>query len=493
LLEYISLSWGATNIRRHKGEWMKHLLVAASFAVALLSVAANGQCPAYTHKADVIAGTPGAMQDGWCVYAKEGTNGLFKTNVRSFGEAVVTGTSSDRPTSMDVSPDGQWIVYLNSDNNVYLVKSSGGTRTRVPLVYFNVASLGLTWTGFYRNSPNGLEIFYPDFNWAGKAYLCAIPVDLSGATPTFGTARTILESQSPNDAQRQYTLWIQQGSCSVWGDQVFALFQFAGGNLLNGFATIPSAGAGKAMYANLYQFSQAVSINYYGCGETMSHDGQYCASNSALVGDSCVPNKEVLPAAMDHKGPYITKFMRQGTDPVVAIDAQIMDARFGRSINWCPASPLNYRQGTFDEVDFNEWNFSNDNNYLVGDVKGSGIAGFGLSYGVWVVYWPNNTWTQITPATTAIHYREPALFFTSVGVVPGAPSMHSRLPAGRQALLCAGPAGRQVLLPRGVTRLSVFDARGRMVWTYQRLNASSEASVVLPANAGNGLFSTSLK
>jgi hypothetical protein len=472
---------------------MKYPLFAASLALFLLVSGSSGQCPSYTHKTDVIVGTPGALQDGWCVYAKEAAAGLFKTDVRSFSESVVTGTSGDHPSSMDISPDGQWVVYLNTDNNVYLVNSAGGTRTRVPLVYFNVASLGLTWTGFYRNSPNGLEIFYPDFNWAGKSYLCAIPVNLSGATPTFGTARLILESQSPNDAQRQYTQWIQQGSCSVWGDQVFALFEFPGGNLLNGFALIPSAGAGKAMYANLYQFSETVSINYYGCGETMSHDGQYCASNSAYVGDSCVPCKETLPAAMDHKGFYITKFMRQGTDPAVAIDAQIMDARFGRSINWCPASPVNYRQGTFDEVDFNEWNFSNDHNYLVGDVKGSGIAGFGLSYGVWVIEWPNNTWTQITPNTTTIHYREPALFFTSVGVVPGTPSLHSRLPAGRQTLLCAGSSGRQVLMPRGTTRLSVFDARGRLVWTYQRLSAGGQGSIALPVSVGNGMFTVSLQ
>ena len=58
---------------------------------------------------------------------------------------------------------------------------------------------------------------------------------------------------------------------------------------------------------------------------------------------------------MDHKGFYITKFLRKGVDPPIAIDSQIDDPTYGRSINWCPQQ---YRLGTYNQVNFNEWNFS---------------------------------------------------------------------------------------------------------------------------------------
>lgn len=437
-------------------------------AVVLGYTSTIAQCPTYTHKDDVVVGNPGDLPNGWLVYRKGtpgggGTgwqNGLFRSPVNSFAETVVTGTSGDSPTSMDISPDGEWIVYL-SGGSIYLVKSTGGSRTEVPYVNFNVASLGLSWTGFYRNSPNGLEIFYHDFNWAGQVYLCAIPVDLSGDTPAFGTARMILESQPPNSPGYEYALWIQSGSASVWGDQIFGLFQYTTKKTLNGFAVIPDGGSGIATFADFYQFTQQPAEDYWGCGQTMSHDGLFCASNSANVGDTCVPNKSVGMVGSDHKGIYITRFLRAGETPSMAIDDQIMDPTYGISINWCPEQ---YRVGDFSQIDFTNWNFSNSNQYLAGVLKGSAVESQGFSYGIWVVHWETSTWTQVNPNTTSAVYDEPALYFPGLSSVT--PERRSQSPAQSspiaQSLVAAGAV---LAVPSNATTLRMFDMQGRETWS----------------------------
>jgi hypothetical protein len=158
---------------------------------------------------------------------------------------------------------------------------------------------------------------------------------------------------------------------------------------MNGFVTIPDNGNGIAGFDDFYQFAAPPPEEYWGCGQTMSHDGRYCASNSALIGSACVLNKLHDPDPMDHKGFYVTRFLRSDVAPI-AINDQIEDPSYGVSINWCPAD---YRIGDDVQVDFTNYNFSNSNEYLAGVLKGSVIAQLDFSYGIWTVHWPTNTWT----------------------------------------------------------------------------------------------------
>lgn len=461
---------------------------AMGIAVVVISwgVVFAQQCPTYTHKDDVVIGDASSLPDGWVVYRKGSvsggdaswSNGLYRSSVRSFAETQVSGTGSHKPTSMDISPDGQWIVYLNTnDGDIYLVPSAGGTPVRVPYVNFNEASLGLRWTGFYRNSPNGLEIFYHDFNWEGDVYLCAIPVNLTGAAPSFGTARKLVASQPPGGAGFQFTVWIQSGSFGVCGDQVFGIFKYPNNMTMNGFVTIPQNGTGIANADNLYQFSSLPSEDYWGCGQTMSPDGLYCASNSALVGSTCVPNKLHSPDPMDHKGFYITRFLRNDM-PAIAIDDQIEDPEYGVSINWCPEQ---YRIGDDSQVDFTNYNFTNSNEYLVGVLKGSAVAQLNLSYGIWVIQWASSSWTQINPNTTSTIYDEPAAYFPGLSSVRDDRGVRDAGNAGQPpARARLHTLGARMHVPAGVDEFRVYDMNGRMVWRHTGSMRAGEPSVSVP-------------
>lgn len=434
------------------------MLVRSCMALAVVAMTASAsfsQCPSYTHKDDVVLGTTANLPDGWVVYGKNGVNGLFKSSLRTFSETTVSGTSTDRPTMIDITPDGEWVVYINSnDDGIYVVKSSGGSRTRVPAIYWNNPHLTFFFTGFRRNAPGGgLEIFWLDFSWeaTGGSFVGAIPVSFASGTPVFGTAKKLADT-------KPYFAWPYQGAMHVYGDQIFSIFRYPAGKLANAFLTIPSNGTGVAGPTNFYAFSSEPSQDYWGCGHSISHDGQYCVSNSALIGSACVPNQKNDPV-MDHKGFYVTKFLRQGTDPAITIDAQIDNPLYGRSINWCPTE---YRQGDNTEVDFTEWNFSNDNQYMAGVVKGSAIASLGLSKGIWIVRWLNaNTWTKLTPNTTTTEYVEPAMFINGVGVnrAPASPAGSMRV-AGSRVI-----NGGSITFESGMRGAMVFDMSGRAVWS----------------------------
>lgn len=446
----------------------------AVLLLAALSRPASAQCPSYTHKDDVIAGTPASLPDGWCVYAKPGTNGIFRTNVRAFAETQVSGTSGHSPTCIEVSPDGAWLVYLDTgSDNIYVVPSTGGTARTVPADMLMNPVLGPGFTGFRRGMASGLEIFYSAVRWRNPgvygdtSLLLTIPVTFSASSATFGSVKVVADLPST-------MVWPNSGSFAVWKDQIFGILRYApNAYTMNGFVTVPTEGAGVARDANIYDFTDSPTESYWGCGQTMSHDGLYCASNSRNIGDpNCVPNQESTPT-YDHKGIYITKFLRQGTDPSIAIDAQIMNETYGRSINWCPTA---YRRGTYDQCEFTNWSFSNHNEYLIGISKGSRIATYGLSNGLWVLHWPDNTWTQVSPATTTINYDEPALFFTGgIGVVPQpAPRAPARL---AQTVRVASTGA--ITVPVGTTRLSVYDLGGRSIYT-TRHAAGAGQQLALP-------------
>jgi hypothetical protein len=459
-----------------------------AFLLLSLTAAYSQTCPAYTHRDDVIAGSPGSLPQGWCLYAKSGVNGLFKTSLNSYSESIVTGTESHRPQSIEISPDGEWAVYVDMNtrgtglgvgtNPIFVVKTSGGTPVNVPADWFMDPWCATSSTGFRRGMPGGaLHIWYLSFRWANpgqwaqESYVGSIPVSFQTGSPVFGTSVKLADT-------RPYDVWLGSGAFSVYNDQVFGIFIYPNGMHMNGFLALPPSGV--ATSANMYAFSNPPAVDYWGCGQTMSHDGLFCASNSRYVGDSsCVPNQLSTPP-MDHKGFYVTKFLRQGVDPAIAIDDQIQNPTYGRSINWCPTE---YRRGTNEEVDFTEWNYTNDNTYIIGCVFGTRVSALSLSKGIWMVHTPDNTWTQLTPSGTATEYREPAAYFT--GLSAGQRSIERDVRPGVQRALVSGG---QVTLEPGVVGCAVYNLSGALVTTYVRRNAAGHETVSFRALTGFAPF-----
>jgi hypothetical protein len=210
----------------------------------------------------------------------------------------------------------------------------------------------------------------------------------------------------------------------------------------------------------------------WGCGHTMSWDGQFCATNSGNTGDgACVPNKKSYEP-LDHKGIYITPFFK---DDQPQIDFHDQIDVHGISTNWCPER---YRFGAYNEVDFTYWYFSNHPYYLIGTLQGE----LAPEHCLWVLYWPTNTWTRVTPADqTAETYIEPVMYF------PGIDNVRRPLPARGAATVPGGtltlraPVRQHVKMPADASGFTVYSAQGRQLWHYRHA-AGSERVVSLPAS-----------
>lgn len=468
-------------------------------ASLLLPSMIHGQCPGYTHKDDVVEGSPSSLPSGWCVFAKDHQSGLYKSNIGSFSESLVPNTDGEKPRSIDISDDGQWIVYIDeSDQNSgapYLIKVDGSGKTTVP-----AQVISGTWKtahgepkniGFLRQSPKGTELFYIDYYFKGVSRMRAIQVDLSGAVPQFGTDRIIAEIfDSSGTAPDTAYFWPHGGTqvnCVV-KDQIFAyLIQIHDGveALRNGFITIPDGGNGTAGPTDIFQWANdtyrpAAANNaddtWWGCAQTMSHKGRYCLANSGYIGSSCVPNKrDTSIDKMDHKGFYITRFIRSNELPI-PIDDQIDNEAYGVSINWCP---VRLRHGSWDDVDFNYWNFSNSSSYVIGTLSGNLIDSLGETNSLWVVHWATNTWTKITPSSVTDQMYDPAMYITDPESVRSAAfSAVGFARDGNQILNLA--VTRQVKLGASDKGVWLFSLSGRYIWSWHRLSAGTAASVAIP-------------
>ena len=216
----------------------------------------------------------------------------------------------------------------------------------------------------------------------------------------------------------------------------------------------------------------------------MSHDGQYCIANSAWIGSACVPNKRshgtINPDdAMDHKGFYMTRFFRAG-DP--AANLYTIPDEHGVSINWCPE---NYRYGSYSDVDFNGWSFSNNSDYVVGVQQGTLVAA-----GVWVVKWGTNTWTCLTGQNSdGATFVSPRLFFSSDAGIGSSRRINSSTRSNRGAAALADFSGgaRSITLPEGATGVDLYSLTGRQVWHYA---CGPSADRTVPVPRGSGLTGT---
>jgi len=354
------------------------------------SLVSGQTCPSYTHK-DSLLGQPSSLPDGFFVYGLANKTGLYKSPVRAFNPTIIPNTQNDSARSIEISDDGQWIIYRAPPTAAtYLICPDGTKKTAVPI---SGAAAGLPkYVGFYRNSPYGTEIY----SYVDKVRVDAIKVDFSSGTPVFSAQRTILQAST---ASKIYIDWDYQ--MAVARDQLVIRAGNSGERIH--YYTIPNGGKGTAGDANFFLWKNDVPPQaYYGCSITMSHDGSMVAYNPGWQGNgACVPNKYSTPAPMDHKGFCITPFRRIGISPAMTWNESV-DV-YGTSINWAPNE---FRFGQHFEVDFVQWYFANNSDYLIGVLRGN----LSPVKGLWVVQWKTNRWTLVTPRTQEVLAFDPAIY-----------------------------------------------------------------------------------
>jgi hypothetical protein len=453
-------------------------IAAITLTASLLSATAPyaQTCPSYTHKEDVTEGTAASLPAGFMIFGVANRTGVYKSPIQQFDTTRIPGTSSDLVMSMDISDDGQWVEYVKytsvgggkiASAGVYITSLDGSRRAMVPTAEANAPLVA----GFLHGSPYGMEIFYYDQVNSGTKAMGAVLVDVSGSQILFPRDRVILDFSATTDA-----LWPYGGTNVVTAarDAIFGIMgQASAGSptaVYNQFVTIPDSGRGTATAADMYQWTNPSSTSLWGCGQTITHDATICLTNSGQVGSSCVPNQTQTPT-MDHKGFYVTPFFRP-TDPPMAINQQSDSA--GLSINWCP---LRFRTGTYSQCEFNYWSFSNSNDLVIGESRGS----LATTWGLWVVNWRNNVWTLVSPNQKTVEFTEPAMFLTGMSSAVGGKSVARTAGLRIAATRSIAPGVRTVALPAGMAGLQFLSLSGKVIWEYHRAGSAASSTILIPS------------
>jgi hypothetical protein len=363
-----------------------------AIAVALLlwagAPAFCATCPSFDKKSAIV-GSQTNLPDGFIVYGLRSGNGIYRSSLRQFAQTLIPNTGSDRATYPALSADGAWLVYA-AQTSLYVIGVDGAHRTKVPTATISVSS-GMV-CGVYRQSPKGTEIFYKETD----TRLRAVAVTWSANGPTFGADRLI--------GQFSNTILYSIG---VAKNHIFTRL-----GIRSQFATIPDAGNGTAGDNTEWQFTGAVD---QGCEETISFDGRICCHNPGLINQTdCIPNEL---GSMRHKGFVLLPF-KENTAPSLDWTTFVMNNAL--SVNWCP---VEYRIGSLNDIDFGEWNYTNDTSYIAGSLKGA----LATIKGVWLVHWPSNTWTMLTGAGVNVAF--PAVCITGAVNVsrPAIPTRNERI------------------------------------------------------------------
>jgi len=464
--------------------------VAALF-ISIFYFSVNSQpCPSYTHKDDAKTGVQGSLPEGYFICTKSGTPGIFKSPLKTFNPVLIPNTSTDNNChSLDLSDDGKWLVYCvgskDLESKVYVIGVDGKFKTEISVQRpnFNGDLNSTEQIRWWRGSPLGTSLLYIHFTQNFRA----VKVTLSpNAAPVKG-----LDTLIGDFPRGSYTLSFWSGAdaqMGVYGNQIFTKLSVpvAGSSVSRTtFVTIPNNGLGIAGTADIYTYlndapcSQDPSGSYWGCGFAMSHDGALCLANSGWIGSTCVPNKKTTSTfngstfTMEHKGFYITKFMKS-TSPKILIDDVIGNSLYGVSINWVPSA---YRVGTYSEMnDFSGWSFSNSNDYVIGEQIGrSGQKG------IWVVQWKTNTWTLVTsPNNMSTTYNYPVMFITDPSAVKN--PQEQKVSLAKYNTLQKRTISRTVKLDRNTTGFDVYSIDGVRLWSYTRKCANNDQTVTLPSS-----------
>jgi hypothetical protein len=305
--------------------------------------------------------------------------GVYRSPIREHRPERIEGTDQDfEILHLDVWDDGNWLVYSCTDGpserpeetpsgrgrRLVLAKTDGSSRVRVPTGNDGPESLLLS--GIYRRSPHGSEIFYSESN----SRILARTVDLSVAPPRFGEERVVCTGIA----------WDGDDAMAVSGSHLHGRL-----GELSRYVTIPDGGRGTAGPDDLWRFT---GRSKFGCAVTLSHDGRLAVSNPTQLETVAryPPPNSVFP--IWHRGFVVLPFKESAAPPM-----DIADYYFTETIsaNWVfPAM----RPGNHD---FSEWYVTNHREYVVGREISRPPA-----YGCWLVHWPTNTWTRLTPTETVV-------------------------------------------------------------------------------------------
>lgn len=382
--------------------WAGLLLVCCSrWAEAANQPAAPA--PAWLRRDRVTAGKAAEVPDGFVAHSlgrlqAEGkkTNlvhlpGVRISLLRDYRPAVIAGTEKDFEIAhLDISDDGQWVLFSSTaepakdpgaaisgdGRRLVLCRTDGSGRFEVPAEKRDAQSL--TLSGFYRRSPYGAEVFYS----RDAATIVAVRVDCTSQEPRFGATRTICAGIA----------WDMDDQMSVSGNHLHGRL-----GELSRYVTIPDGGKGTAGPDHLWRFT---GKSKFGCAVTLSHDGGLAISNpTQLEKVEGQPDPGgVFP--IWHRGFIVLPFKEDREPPLDIAEHYFRETV---SANWCARE---FRPGNHD---FSQWSATNRAEYVVGRQRSRKPDIFGA----WLIHWPSNTWTRLTPPDVfvlgpALHFREGA-------------------------------------------------------------------------------------
>jgi hypothetical protein len=378
--------------------------LAAAFLVCIgIASAQTTTCPAFVHKANITqyVDSGATLPVAGTVVAGAQKGGLYTSPLGKNTPTLVPNTQGDHISSTQITEDGQWVLY-NAGGPV-LIRIDGQYRTKVPVT----ASGSDGCCTFWWNAPSGkLEVVY---RASGDKIVHAIPVTLSAnAAPTFGTDHTIAQF---NEAV--------EFSMGVSGTHFWSRIDDA--EMGPEFVTIPDNGNGIATDANIWKHTVPKS---WGCKCTISHDGSICLYNPGYdQWCGCLCDEFCL---LRHKSFALVPFQEQ-TAPSLAWQTTLLKT-MAVSVNWAPRKYLflsstdstkGASAGTSNFwSDFKDWCYTNDNNYVAGDLDclpykapdscaGSHMPDSGT---IWLVHYPTNTWTMILRLPAGQRLAYPAVW-----------------------------------------------------------------------------------
>ncbi|HEX2956145.1 MAG TPA: hypothetical protein VHO70_04920, partial [Chitinispirillaceae bacterium] len=314
------------------------------------------------------------LPSGLLAYSYSGAGTIFISPFNKWAPVGIPGINAS-PSNIFFSDDGKWLLY-QVESEMFLTRIDGRYKTKIPVTDT------ITACNFYRNSPHGVEIVY---DLKKMEMLRSIPVFFSDTGVSFGSSRTIADLGNNFAFENYYQISVIKDQ--IWG----AICPVVNGEILkrSGFMTIPDSGKGIATPDNIYKFNDNNNEQVFGCSHTMSYDGNYCVANpghAAETGDfsHCAP--------FQHKGFYVSRFYR---DRDSAVGTREHVHRYSYSLNWCPDKYLPWE---WTVVDFNLYNFTNNNRILVAAQCGDSSSRQGL----WAIDWETNYWYPLNPDSIRI-------------------------------------------------------------------------------------------
>jgi hypothetical protein len=429
------------------------------FAVAVFLYAgmASAQCPSFVHKVNKTKYVDSGYQLpiwGTVVSCFVSGSGLVTARLGSLDAKLIPNTIGDGTcNSPAISDDGQWVLYYGN-GKIYLIRIDGQFKTPVPVVSLGGGpGPGFGVCTFWYNAP-GTTLFtkYIAYRANGDREVHAVPVTFStDAAPIFGSDRLIAKFGGPIS----FTMGIA-------GNHLFARINTGGADCPR-MATIPETG--NATDADLWvPAKQQIA----GCMCTISHDGKIAGYNSAYaLWCACMADQT---CNFRHHSLTLVPFQEKTAPSVPWVDTLVKKKAV--SINWAPKKYFSFvnpgdsingdpRVSDFG-ADFGLWNYTNDNDYIVGAL---GMANYNITPdslnkairavtpdtgAIWLVHYPTNTWTRI--------------------LRPLAPISHNTLLTAPAVWINTGCLGNCSSLKRNArvngcvpVNCRVFDIRGRVV------------------------------